>query len=61
MVIYKVTLYLQLVKKMYFLLPLWQIKLALLLHPRFLLTFSRNKYDNTRFYNEEFLRVAVSF
>ena len=59
MVIYKVALYLQLVQKMYFLLPLWQIKLVLLLYPRFLLAFSKNKYNNTRFYNKEFLRVVL--
>ena len=28
------------------------------LYPRFLLTFSKNKYNNTKFCNEEFLRVA---
>ena len=27
------------------------------LYPRFLLIFSKNKYNNTRFYNEEFLRA----
>ena len=26
------------------------------LYPRFLLTYSKNKYNNTKFYNEEFLR-----
>ena len=26
-------------------------------YPRFLLTFSKNKYNNTKFCNEEFLRV----
>ena len=30
---------------------------TLTLYPRFLLTFSKNKYNNTKFYNEEFLRV----
>ena len=28
-----------------------------MLYPRFLLTFSKNKYNNIKFYNEEFLRV----
>ena len=28
-----------------------------MLYPRFLLIFSQNKYNNTNFYNEEFLRV----
>ena len=28
------------------------------LYPRFLLTFSKNKYNNTKFCNEEFLRVG---
>ena len=32
-------------------------RVVLLLYPRFLLTFSKNKYNNTRFYNEKFLRV----
>ena len=31
------------------------------LYPRFLLTFSKNKYNNIRFYNEEFLREADKF
>ena len=29
-----------------------------MLYPRFLLTFSKNNYNNTRFSNEEFLRVG---
>ena len=28
------------------------------LYPRFLLTFSKNKYNTTRFYNDEFLRAG---
>ena len=30
-----------------------------MLYPRFLLTFSKNKYNNTKFCNEEFLRVML--
>ena len=33
------------------------ISINVTLYPRFLLTFSKNKY-NTKFYNEEFLRVV---
>ena len=43
-------LYLQLVQKKYFHLSLWWMKLVLLLYPRFLLTFGKNKYNNTIFY-----------
>ena len=33
------------------------ISKKLTVYPRFLLTFSKNKYNNTKFYNEEFLSV----
>ena len=37
------------------------ISTKLTLYPRFLLTFSRNKYNNTKFYNEEFLPVTAYY
>ena len=36
-------------------------KTSFVIYSRFPLTFSKNKYNNTRFYNEEFLRVALLF